>query len=91
MISNEPILALWNGLALELENLASPRGLPHGFLETTLCKFSDEGFDLGEDVFSCVTAPAIGTSEQVLRLSISRTFHRYATSAAKDFLGVIIH
>lgn len=91
MISNEPIRLLWDGLALELEVLASPRRLPHGFLETTLCQFRDEGFDLFEDVFACVAAPAAGTGKEVIVLSISRTFYRYATCAAKDALGIRCH
>ena len=91
MISNEPIRFLWDGLALELEHLAAPRRLPHGFLEATLRQFGDEGFDLFEDVFSCVTAPATGTGKHVLALSISRTFYRYATCAAKDALSIRCH
>jgi hypothetical protein len=58
MISDEPIRLLWDGLALELEHLAAPHRLPHGFLEATLRQFGDEDFDLVEDVFTCVTAPA---------------------------------
>jgi len=91
MISNEPIVALLDGLALELDKLAAPRGLPHGFMEATLRQFGDEGFDLFEDVFTCVTAPASGTGEHVLVLSVSGAFQRYATSAAKNALGVVCH
>jgi hypothetical protein len=91
MISNEPIRLLWDGLAFELEHLAAPRRLPHGILEATLCQFRDEGFDLFEDVFACVTAPAFGAGKHVMILSISRTFNRYATRATKDALGVRSH
>jgi hypothetical protein len=91
MISNEPIAALLDGLALELEELAAPRSLPHGFLEATLRQFGDEGFDLFEDVFSCVTAPALGTGKHVIVLSVSGAFYRYAARAAKDALGIVCH
>lgn len=91
VISDEPIRLLWDGLALELEKLASPCSLPHGFLQATLCQFRDEGFDLFEDVFTCVTAPAGGAGEHVITLSISGTFKRYATSAAKNALGLNTH
>lgn len=91
MISNEPIVALLDGLTLKLEELAAPRSLPHGFLEATLCQFCNEGFDLFEDVFTCVTAPAFGTGKHILVLSISGAFHRYATCAAKDALCVVSH
>jgi hypothetical protein len=91
MISDELIRFLWDGFALKLEELAAPRRLPHGFAEATLSHFCDEGFDLFEDVFACVTAPTGGAGKHVLVLSISETFERYATSAAKDCLGMITH
>ncbi|MEI4197860.1 hypothetical protein [Roseovarius sp. E0-M6] len=91
MISYEPVSALLSGLALELDELASPRRLPHGFIEATLRNFSDEGFDLFEDVFTCITTPAFGTDKHTIVLSISGTFNRYATRAAKDALGVSTH
>ncbi|RBI68409.1 hypothetical protein DQW77_16605 [Roseovarius sp. TE539] len=91
MVSYEPISALLNRLALELDEVATPRCLPHGFLETTLCQFGNEGFDLFEDVFTCVTAPTSGTGKHTIVLSISGTFNRYATVAAKNALGVTAH
>ena len=91
MISDEPIRLLWGGLALELQDVAAPRRVPHGFLEATLREFGDEGFDLFEDVFTCVTAPATGTGKHVITLSITRTFYRYAARAAKDRCGIITH
>lgn len=91
MISNEPISALLDGLALELDELAAPSRLSHGFLEATLRQFGDEGLDLFEDVFTCVTAPALGTGKHVISLSISRTFYRYATRATKDALDIVCH
>lgn len=91
MICNEAIRLLWDRLSLELHELAAPRGLPHGFLEATLCQFREEGFDLFEDVFSCVTLPADRAGKHVIALSISGTFNRYATRAAKDALGIVCH
>lgn len=91
MISDEPIRLLWNGLALELEHLAAPRRLPHGFLEATLRQFGDEGFDLFEDVFTCVTAPTARAGKHTIVLAISGAFNRYATSAAKNALGICTH
>lgn len=91
MICDEPIRLLWDRLASELDELAAPRSLPHGFLEMTLCKFYDEGFCLSEDVFTCVANPAGRTGKNVLVLSVSRSFKRYATRAAKDALGVSSH
>ena len=91
MISDEPIRLLWDGLALELDRLATPHCLPHGFLEATLRQFGDEGFDLFEDVFTCVTSPTVGAGKHTIALSISGTFYRYATSAAKDALDISTH
>lgn len=91
MTSDKPIRLLWDGLALELEHLAAPRRLPHGFLETALRQFGDEGFDLFEDVFTCVTSPATGAGKHTIVLSISRSFNRYATIAAKNALGISTH
>ena len=91
MISDESIRLLWDGLALKLEHLAAPRRLPHGFLEATLRQFGDEGFDLFEDVFTCVTASTARAGKHTIVLSISRTFNRYATNAAKNALGIGTH
>lgn len=91
MVSYEPISALLNGLALELDEVAAPRGLPHGFLEATLRQFGNEGFDLFEDVFTCITAPTSGAGKHIIVLTISRAFNRYATIAAKNALGISNH
>jgi hypothetical protein len=91
MISDESIRLLWDGLALELEHLAAPRRLPHGFLEATLRQFGEEGFDLFEDVFICVTAPTARAGKHTIALSISGAFNRYAAIAAKDALGIVSH
>lgn len=91
MISDEPISLLLDGLALELKHLAAPRRLPHGFLEATLSQFSDEGFDLFEDVFTCVTNPTGRAGKHVIVLSVSWAFNRYAARAAKDALSIVSH
>lgn len=91
MISDEPIRLLWDGLTLELEHLAAPSRLPHGFLEATLRDFSNEGFDLFDDVFACVGLPAGRAGKHVIAISISRAFNRYATIAAKNALGISSH
>jgi hypothetical protein len=91
MISNELISSLWNGLTLELDHLAAPRCLPHGFLEATLCRFNEERLGLGEDVFPCIANPAGRAGKEVLSLSISGAFKGYATRAAKDALGIVSH
>lgn len=91
MISNEPMSFLLDRLTLDLNELASPQSLPHGFLDATLCKFCDEGSDLCEDVFTCVTSPTGRAGESVLRISISGASKRYAACAAKDVLGVDSH
>ena len=91
VVGNEPMRFLWDRLAVHFDELAAPQRLPHGFLEATLCQFCDEGFDLSEDVFTCVAIPAIGTREEVLSLAISGAFERYATIAAKDVLCIVSH
>ncbi len=91
MISYKPMSLLWDGLALELHELAAPRSLPHGFLEATLCEFCDESRGGIEDVFVCVTAPALGAGKHVIGFRISRAFNRYAARAAKDVLGIVSH
>ncbi|SPH19742.1 hypothetical protein ASD8599_00477 [Ascidiaceihabitans donghaensis] len=91
MVSDEPMNLLWDGLRRELDALASPERLPHRFLHTVLCGFCEEGFDLSEDVFTCVANPANRAGKEVLILTVSGTFKRYATRAAKDALGVVSH
>lgn len=91
MISNKPMSLLWDGLALELHYLATPRSLPHGFLESKLREFCDVSRGGIDDVFECVTSPALRAGKHVIRFRISGAFNRYATSAAKDALGVNAH
>jgi len=91
VISDEPMSLLWDRFRGKLNALAAPERLPHGFLHTVLRSFCEEGFDLGEDVFTCVASPAGGADKEVLSLTISRAFEGYATRAAKDALGVSSH
>lgn len=91
IISAEPIYFLWDRLSLELEHLAAPRRPPHVFLEATLCRFSGEIFNLGDDVFTCVANPAGRAGKEVLGLSTSGALKGYATRAAKDGFIVISH
>ena len=90
-IADEGMIALWDGLALELEHLAAPRGLPHGFLQMACSRFLSEGVDGCHDIFECVAVPARGAEKSVLRLRISRAFDLYLTRAAKDALGIVCH
>lgn len=87
MISNEPIRSLWDGLALELEHLAAPHCLPHGFLEATLCQFGDEGFDFFEDVFTCVASPAGRAGKEVLGLSYQWDLQEVRDKSRKGCFG----
>lgn len=91
VVGDEPMRLLWNRLALHLDELAAPQRLPHGFLEATCRQFCDEGFDLSEDVFTCVAKPTGRAGKDVLALTITGAFNRYATRAAKDALGVVSH
>lgn len=91
MVSDEPISALWDSLSLKLDELAAPRRLPCGFLEATRRQFLDKFASTSQDIFECVTVPALGTGKHVLSIRISSSFHRYATRAAKDALGIVCH
>ena len=91
MISNEPMRLLWDGLGVQLNDAVAPHSFPQGFLEATLRQFRDEGFDLFEDVFTCVTAPAARAGKHTIAVSIGGAFNRYATIAAKNALGISSH
>jgi hypothetical protein len=90
-VCNEGVISLLDGLARELEELAAPRCLPHGFLQVAISHFQDEGFDGCHDAFEAVTAPTGRAGEDVLGLRVSRALHFYVTRAAKDALGIVSH
>ena len=90
-VGDEGVFALLDGLAGELEALASPSRLPHGFLHVTLGHFHDEGLNGCHDAFEAVCAPTGRAGEGVLGIRISRALHCYMTRAAKDALGIISH
>lgn len=90
-IDNEGMVALWDGLRIELEHLVAPKRLPHLFLEMTARRFLGERTCGSDDVFVFTTAPASGAGKHVLRVGVSRSFHRFATCAAKDAVSVKCH
>ncbi|MBD3678170.1 MAG: hypothetical protein HUJ27_07190 [Rhodobacteraceae bacterium] len=91
MISNEPICLLSNGLTLELEKLAALSRLSHGFLEAQFSLFRHKSLYFFDNVFTRVTASAVGTRKNVVVFSIRRALNRYATSATKNVLDIATH
>ena len=90
-ISDEGMVALWDGLRRDLEELASPCRLPKGFLEITASRFLDEGTYGPHDILEVVTAPTGGAGDHVMVLRFTRTFYRYAALAAQDRVSVFRH
>jgi hypothetical protein len=66
-IDNEGMVALWDGLRRDLEELAFPCRLPQGFLEMTASRFLDEGTYGPHDILEVVTAPADWTGDHAAR------------------------
>jgi hypothetical protein len=81
---------LGNGLALELQELASPYGLSEGFLHMARSNLRMLS-NYPENVLAGVAAPAPGTSEPILRIVITDRYKRHLARAAKRAPDIRTH
>lgn len=90
-VTDKAISALWDGLTLELDELASSRDRPSFFLEVARCNFLRMLANFPQNVLAGVTDIAPGTGEPVLRIVICDRYKRHVTLAAKRAYKIRTH
>lgn len=89
-VSDEFVIAMWDGIARELHELVAPSGLGESFVDAALHYFCGMLASFPDRVLCGVGCPTEGTTNH-LGIGISDKFHRHLTATAEDFARRFSH